>query len=154
MSKHLHKLFRVGEESELRIKHGELPEINKRIYSDSDLDKDGNVLVKEKKIFKGTGSDYIFFNNVRLTNHLGYNVIIKNKTEIPEKVNLPTFADGDVEYELVSFISHRGGSRTGRLSANTSGHYVCWVKRKNGWYLCNDADIKGPYNFNYSELQN
>lgn len=44
------------------------------------------------------------------------------------------YDDGPGEYEIVGFISHIGKN-------TSSGHYVCHVKRSDGWVIFDDQKV-------------
>jgi len=54
-------------------------------------------------------------------------------------LDLPTVDDDDdQEFQLIGSINHQGETQN-------SGHYVAYVKKQTGWYLCNDHIISRPY---------
>lgn len=57
---------------------------------------------------------------------------ISTEMAMPEKFDLPHVTDqSPSSFSLKAFVVHIGSTPTG-------GHYVAYVKRKDGWYLCDD----------------
>lgn len=52
---------------------------------------------------------------------------------VEHSLELP-YVDGSVQYKLESFITHKGPEIE-------AGHYISYVRKLNGWVVCNDMNI-------------
>jgi hypothetical protein len=134
--------------------------INQWTREEETVDLDRGTGLKKTQTRYSTGSNYFFIYLNRIwygnKNKIGARYQPgKHQVNIPEKLIIPLKDGYKQEYELISFIVHHGGSRPG--SANTSGHYSCYVKKSvNGtkkWYHCNDTSISEPLDFDNEKLQ-
>lgn len=100
-------------------------------------DKCKNKSCAKKKITLWSASEYIIFSYKRYI-HIENN-IIKNNSKIisPEKINIKDYfkdVDNDCNYQLVAFVNHYGGLN--------NGHYICFRKIKDKWFLFDDNHVK------------
>lgn len=92
----------------------------------------------ERQVLIDASSTYLFLSLMRFT---AAGLKLNSKVNIPERIDIGPYTTSkkSSEYELIGVACQSGGTKR--------GHYVAFVKRAEGWFLCNDSRVSGPMSF-------